>query len=239
MARYHPSKAVLPVAFAVVAAPAFAEDTIVDVYTALSAFGDTDAHPLVETLDGHTIVHSVFGNRLNTIVDLPGRFLAYTQEGGGWGINTYKFWPLEGGGAVAATVRAAFEVEVMDPDPSVDFFARGPDEPWRMIEAPLPFVDASDFLTRSPAPATDDARALRAATQWAVYPALSPDNDDLVLRLTATNRDKCWPETLFGFATGNAPEDGLDFCRDVYANLTTALRFKFDHDTGRFVFAGE
>ncbi|RFP91122.1 hypothetical protein DZK27_02325 [Rhodobacteraceae bacterium 63075] len=231
----------MPVAFAlaVVAAPACAEDTIVDVYTALSAFGDTEAHPLVETRDGHAIVHSVFGNRQETVIDQTGRFLAYIQEGGGWGITTYKFWPLAGGGAVAATVRASFEREVMYPDTFVDFFAHGPGDPWSMIEAPLPPVDASDFLNRSPEPATTEARAMLASTEWALYHALRPDTDDLVVRLTATNRDKCWPETLFGFATGNKPDDELDFCRDVYADLTTELRFAPDRETGQFIIVAE
>ena len=238
MVRHLSSNVWPPIAFAGVAAPAVAsKEAIVDVYAAISAFGDTEAHPLVETLDGHTIVHSVFGNRLNTVIDLPGRFLAYTQEGGGWGITTYIFWPLADGGAVAATVSASFEVEVMYPNSSVEFFAHGPGEPWDMIETPLPFVDASDFLNRSPKPATPEAWVMLAATEWTLYHAFGSDTDDLILRLTATNRAKCWPEPVFGFATGNPPDDGLDFCRDVYANLTTELHFELDRETGRFVFS--
>ena len=42
-----------------VAAPAVtSEETIVDVYAAILAFGDKEAHLLVETVDGYTIVHS-------------------------------------------------------------------------------------------------------------------------------------------------------------------------------------
>lgn len=237
MARFFHAESWLPVVLGLVsAAPALAsEKTILDVYAAI---GDTEYFPLVKTLDGHTITNS-FGDRLDTVIDPEGRFLAYLEEGGGWAVNTYKFWPLADGGTLAATVSASFEREVMYPDTFVEFFAHGPGDPWGVIKAPLPFVDASDFLERSPEPVTAEAQAMRAATQWEVYHALSADSDDLVLRLTATNRDKCWPETVFGFAIGNPPEEGLDFCRDVYANLTTELRFELDREAGRFAYVGD
>src|SRR5690606_7990393 len=128
-----------------------------------------------------------------------------------------------------------FEVEVMYPDTYVEFFARSPEGVWGEIDAPMPFVDPSDFLARSAEPDNAGARNMLEATDWALYYELGPDTDLLTVRLTATNRDKCWPEKSFGFATGNlAVEGALDFCRDVYAGLVTELQFELDPSTGRF-----
>lgn len=207
------------------------DDTIFDVYHTI---GDTEYFPLVETLDGYTITNS-FDWRLDTLIEEKHNFLAYLEEGAGWSVTSYKVWPLPDGGAIAATSTASFEVEVMYPDTFVQFFARGPGDEWGEIDAPMPFVDTSDFLKRSPEPEGTEIRAILQSTDWAIYYDLSPETDHLTLRLTATNRDKCWPETIFGFATGNPAGEGeIDFCRDIYPALATALPFALDSETGRF-----
>lgn len=214
--------------------PLYAQQTIFEVYRAI---GDNKYFPLVETLDGHTITNS-FDWRLDTRIEEQSNFLAYLEEGAGWSVTAYKFWRLADGGAIAVTSSASFEVEVMYPDTYVEFFARSPGGEWGEIDAPMPFIDASDFLGRSAKPQNDGAQGMLEATDWALYYELSPDTDLLTIRLTATNRDKCWPEKTFGFANGNPPIDGeLDFCRDVYAGLMTDLQFELDPEAGRFAIA--
>lgn len=211
--------------------PLHAQESIFDVYRAI---GDTEYFPLVETLDGHTISNS-FDWRLDTRIEEQSNFLAYLEEGAGWSVTAYKFWPLADGGAIAATSSASFEGDVMYPDTYVEFFARSPEGVWGEIDAPMPFIDPSDFLARSVEPNNAGAQDMLEATDWALYYELGPDTDLLTVRLTAANSDKCWPEKMFGFATGNPPVEGeLDFCRDVYSGLTTELRFELDPGTGRF-----
>lgn len=211
--------------------PALAEETILDVYQAI---GDTAYFPLRETLDGHTITNS-FDWRLDTTIDEDGRFLAYREEGAGWSVTAYKFWPFADGGAIAVTSTASFVAEVMYADTYVQFFAHGPGDAWGEIDPPIPFVDASDFLSRSPEPASPEALEMLNSTEWALYHEVSADSDLLTIRLTATNRDKCWPENVFGSAQ---PEPSVtspfDFCRDLYAGLTTELKFALSPGNGRF-----
>ncbi len=209
----------------------FAAETIFDVYRII---GDTEYFPLVETLDGHSITNS-FDWRLDTRIEEESNFIAYLEEGGGWSISAYKFWPLSDGGAIAVTSSASFEVEIMYPDTYVQFFARGPGDEWGEIDPPMPFVDVSDFLGRSPALETRAARDMLKATEWALYYDLGPDTELLTIRLTATNRDKCWPETIFGSNDdASSGDEEFSFCRDVYSGLFSELKFELDPDTGRF-----
>lgn len=100
----------------------------------------------------------------------------------------------------------------------------------------MPFVDVSDFLGRSSVLNSPAVREMLAAIGWAIYHDISADNELLTIRLTATNRDKCWPETTFGFADGNPPrESELDFCCEIYARLITELHFVLYPETVQFV----
>lgn len=207
------------------------EESILDVYRAI---GDTSYFPLVETLDGHAITNSA-GWRLETRIEEQRRFLAYLEEGGGWAVNTYKVWPLANGGAIAATVSASFDVETMYADTYVEFFRRDAAGSWNEIPPPLVHLAPEDFLRRSPSLAGAQAQELLDATDWALYYELRPETDDLAVRLTATNREKCWPEAVFGHSRVSASKaSGIDFCRDVHARLTTKLLFRLDPRTGRF-----
>lgn len=209
-----------------------AGETIYDLYTAI---GDTVFFPLADARNGQTVTNAA-GRPLKTQIDEKGRFLAYLEEDGGWAVNTFKFWPLPGGGAIAATMVGSFEAEVMFADSYAEFYSRRPGEAWEVIDPPMESLDVSYFLGQAPAFYRNEQKKLFEETTWGLFYELQPDHEHIVVRLTATNRDKCWPETIFAAATDDdrSGTDGTEFCRDVYALLMKEVVLQLDKEKGRF-----
>lgn len=209
-----------------------AGETIYDLYAAI---GDTVFFPLVDTPDGRTVTNAA-GQPLKTRIDEKGRFLAYLEEGSGWAVNTFKFWPLPGGGAIAATMVGSFELEVMFADSFAEFYARRPGGTWKVVDPPMEPLDVSYFLDQAPVFPREERKKLFEETAWGLFYELRPDREHVVVHLTATNRDKCWPEAVFE-VTGQSDRDdagGPDFCRDVYDLLMKEVVLQLDEDNGRF-----
>lgn len=209
-----------------------ADETIYDLYAAI---GDTVFFPLVDRPDGKTITNAA-GRRLKTQISEEGRFLAYLEEGGGWAVNTFKFWPLADGGALAATMVGSFEGEVMFADSYAEFYRRRPGGKWEVIDPPVPALDISHFVRETPDVSGDRQRQLLARADWGLFYELRPDSEQMVVRPTATNREKCWPEIIFGLLEEGEGENAgrTGFCRDVDAVLTGGIALRLDAETGRF-----
>lgn len=208
-----------------------AAETIHDVYEVI---GDTVFFPLVDASNGKTVTNSA-GRPLKTRIDEKGRFLAYLEEGSGWAVNTFKFWSLPDGGAVSATMVGSFEAETMFADSYAEFYSRGPGGAWNVIDPSMPPLDVSYFLDRSPAFHLAEEKRLFEETAWGLFYELLPDSEHMLVRLTATNREKCWPERIFG--QDSTEGEGIatsDFCRNIYARLTNEVLLRLDSDKGGF-----
>ncbi|MGE4303446.1 MAG: hypothetical protein AB7E24_05360 [Novosphingobium sp.] len=209
-----------------------AGETIFDLYAAI---GDTVFFPIVDTRDGRTVTNAA-GVPLKMRIDEKGRFLAYLEEGGGWAVNTFKFWPLPDGGAIAATMVGTFEADVMFADSYAEFYARRPGGSWEVVDPPMEQLDVSYFLDQAPVFRREEQKKLFEETTWGLFYELRPDREHVLVHLTATNRDKCWPEAVFE-VTGQSDRDdagGPDFCRDVYDLLMKEVVLRLDEDNGRF-----
>ena len=205
------------------------------IYDLYAAIGDTVFFPLADTRDGQTITNSA-GRPLKTQIDEKGRFLAYLEEDGGWAVNTFKLWPLPDGGAIAATMVGSFEGDVMFADSRVEFYARRPGGAWEVIDPPTAPLEVSYFLDKAPVFRSSELKKSFEDTTWGLFYELRPDREHIVVHLTATNRSKCWPETVFGGARERDRGDagGTDFCRDVHALLMKEVVLQLDEARGRF-----
>lgn len=210
----------------------YAAETIHEVYEAI---GDTVFFPLVVASNGKTVTNSA-GKPLKTRIDEKGRFLAYLEDGSGWAVNTFKFWPLPDGGAIAATMVGSFEAETMFADSYAEFYAHGPGDTWDVIEPPMENqLDVSYFLDQAPAFRSPEEKEIFEETTWGLFYELLPEREYMLVRLTATNREKCWPERVFGAKAEPVPQTASTaFCRNIYARLTNEALLKLDPEKGQF-----